>query len=187
MAQRKYLSREEIELLLSEASRNSWPERNYCLILMGFLHGFRISELLGLRLSDIDMRAKVIYVRRIKNGFSTQQPLLPRELRALKTWLNYRATLFHVDESNDWVFVSRAGNPLTRQAINKLLRQLSERAMLPVMVHPHMLRHACGYALADQGLDTRLIQDYLGHRNIKHTVLYTASNSARFKKVWQNS
>ncbi|WP_279616106.1 tyrosine-type recombinase/integrase [Kosakonia oryziphila] len=47
-----------------------------------------------------------------------------------------------------------------------------------------MLRHACGYALAELGNDTRLIQDYLGHRNIQHTVLYTAANSARFKNAW---
>ncbi|ECZ4168724.1 tyrosine-type recombinase/integrase, partial [Salmonella enterica] len=57
---------------------------------------------------------------------------------------------------------------------------------ISVNIHPHMLRHACGYALANQGMDTRLIQDYLGHRNIRHTVLYTASNVERFRKVWQN-
>jgi len=58
-------------------------------------------------------------------------------------------------------------------------------AGLPLHAHPHMLRHACGYALADQGADTRLIQDYLGHRNIQHTVRYTASNPARFQRLWQ--
>ncbi|MCM4604482.1 tyrosine-type recombinase/integrase, partial [Escherichia coli] len=55
----------------------------------------------------------------------------------------------------------------------------------PGAVHPHMLRHACGFALADNGVDTRLLQDYLGHRNIQHTVRYTASNAARFKGVWK--
>ncbi|ECH5906058.1 tyrosine-type recombinase/integrase, partial [Salmonella enterica] len=61
----------------------------------------------------------------------------------------------------------------------------SQQSGLGLAIHPHMLRHACGYALANQGLDTRLIQDYLGHRNISHTVRYTASNPDRFKKVWQ--
>ena len=51
--------------------------------------------------------------------------------------------------------------------------------------HPHMLRHACGFALADQGADTRLIQDFLGHRNIQHTVMYTATNPARFERLWR--
>jgi type 1 fimbriae regulatory protein FimB len=56
---------------------------------------------------------------------------------------------------------------------------------MPLLAHPHMLRHACGFALADQGADTRLIQDYLGHRNIQHTVKYTATNPARFEKLWR--
>jgi type 1 fimbriae regulatory protein FimB len=63
--------------------------------------------------------------------------------------------------------------------------QYGEKAKLPVVDHPHMLRHACGFALADQGADTRLIQDYLGHRNIQHTVRYMATNPARFEKLWR--
>ncbi|MFZ5179114.1 tyrosine-type recombinase/integrase, partial [Enterobacter kobei] len=58
-------------------------------------------------------------------------------------------------------------------------------AGLSLCSHPHMLRHACGFALADRGVDTRLIQDYLGHRNIRHTVRYTASNAERFEGVWR--
>ena len=65
------------------------------------------------------------------------------------------------------------------------MRKYGEKARLPVAVHPHTLRHACGIALADQGADTRLIQDYLGHRNIQHTVRYTATNPARFEKLWR--
>jgi type 1 fimbriae regulatory protein FimB len=64
-------------------------------------------------------------------------------------------------------------------------RKFAEKGKLPVPVHPHVLRHACGFALADQGADTRLIQDYLGHRNIQHTVRYTATNPARFEKLWR--
>jgi type 1 fimbriae regulatory protein FimB len=64
-------------------------------------------------------------------------------------------------------------------------RYLGELAGLAVAVHPHMLRHACSFALADQGADTRLIQDYLCHRNIQHTVRYTASNPARFERLWR--
>ena len=62
---------------------------------------------------------------------------------------------------------------------------LLQRAGLPLPAYPHLLRHACGYALADQGADTRLIQDYLGHRNIQHTVRYTAANPARFERLWR--
>jgi type 1 fimbriae regulatory protein FimB len=82
-------------------------------------------------------------------------------------------------------FLSEQRKPLHRSTVNLLLRKYSEMAALPLLAHPHMLRHACGFALADQGADTRLIQDYLGHRNIQHTVKYTASNPARFEKLWR--
>jgi type 1 fimbriae regulatory protein FimB len=81
-------------------------------------------------------------------------------------------------------FVSEQRRPLHRSTANLLLKY-SEAAGLSVKAHPHMLRHACGFALADQGADTRLIQDFLGHRNIQHTVKYTATNPARFEKLWR--
>ncbi len=82
-------------------------------------------------------------------------------------------------------FISEQRKPLHRSTVNLLLRTYSAAASMPILAHPHMLRHACGFALADQGADTRLIQDYLGHRNIQHTVKYTASNPARFEKLWR--
>ena len=81
-------------------------------------------------------------------------------------------------------FLSERRQPLNRRTVWALMRFYGKRAKLDVEVHPHMLRHACGFALADQGADTRLIQDYLGHRSIQHTVLYTAANPARFEKLW---
>ena len=82
-------------------------------------------------------------------------------------------------------FVSEQRKPLHRSTVNLLLRKYSAAASLPLLAHPHMLRHACGFALADQGADMRFIQDYLGHRNIQHTVRYTATNPARFEKLWR--
>jgi len=80
--------------------------------------------------------------------------------------------------------LSERRKPLDRRTVWALLRNYGKMAGLELEVHPHMLRHACGFALADQGADTRLIQDYLGHRSIQHTVLYTAANPARFGKLW---
>ena len=82
-------------------------------------------------------------------------------------------------------FVSEQRKPLHCSTVNLILHACSKAAALPFSAHPHMLRHACGFALADQGADTRLIQDYLGHRNIQHTVRYTAANPARFEKLWR--
>lgn len=83
-----------------------------------------------------------------------------------------------------WLFLSQQGKRLSRQRFYQLLRRYGHRANLPLPLHPHMLRHACGYNLAERGNDTRLIQDYLGHRNIRHTVIYTAANAARFNNIW---
>jgi len=83
------------------------------------------------------------------------------------------------------LFLSNRRGKLSRKTAWLAIRNYCEQAGLPLPAHPHMLRHACGFALADQGADTRLIQDYLGHRNIQHTVIYTASNPARFEKLWR--
>jgi type 1 fimbriae regulatory protein FimB len=80
-------------------------------------------------------------------------------------------------------FVSERRRPLHRSTVNLLLAKYGGAAGLPLRVHPHQLRHGCGFALADQGADTRLIQDFLGHRNIQHTVLYTSSNPMRFQRL----
>lgn len=183
MQKRKFLTPEEVSLLLKTAQRGVNPERNHCLILMSFLHGFRASEVLRLRLSDIDLYGRKINVARLKNSFSTIHPLLPREIRSIRAWLRVRKKI--TETKNDWLFVSRSGLPLSRQQFYYLLTGISQKAGLPICAHPHMLRHACGYALADNGADTRLIQDYLGHRNIRHTVRYTASNANRFSNLWR--
>jgi type 1 fimbriae regulatory protein FimB len=104
-------------------------------------------------------------------------------LRAVHAWLKERARL---NPAGKTFFVSGQRMPSHRSAVNLALRKYSAAASLPLLAHPHMLRHACGIALADQCADTRLIQDYLGHRSIQQTVRYTASNPARFVKLWRN-
>ncbi|MGO2143612.1 MAG: tyrosine-type DNA invertase [Serratia bockelmannii] len=182
MGQRKHLTQTEVESLLEMTQLGRNPERDYCLVYMSFIHGFRVSEALRLQLSDLDLKEGMLHIRRMKNGFSTNHPLLRREVSVIKAWLKVRKN-FPGAES-DWLFLSKQGTPLTRQRIYQMISRLGEQANISVVSHPHMLRHACGFALADRGVDTRLIQDYLGHRNIRHTVRYTASNAERFKGVW---
>lgn len=184
MNQRKHLTQSEVERLLMSAKEGGNPERDYCLIYMSFLHGFRVSETCQLLLSDIDLQAKSLFIRRMKNGFNTNHPLLNNEIRAIRAWLKVRNSMS--GSETDWLFLSRQGKPLTRQRVHQLISQFGVAAGISVPSHPHMLRHACGFALADRGIDTRLIQDYLGHKNIRHTVHYTASNSERFEGVWQS-
>lgn len=185
MSGRKFLTHHEISALLASSLEGPNPERNHCLIMMAFIHGFRVSELLGLKISDLDLRGRVLNVSRLKNGFSTQHPVLRAEVRTIRRWMRVRWRIMTGMETDEgWLFVSGKGQPLSRQQFYNILSVNGKRAALSLNPHPHMLRHACGYALADNGVDTRLIQDYLGHRNIRHTVRYTAANSARFEGIW---
>ncbi|MCT4737232.1 tyrosine-type DNA invertase [Raoultella ornithinolytica] len=179
---RKYLSGSEISLLLQTVLTSSPSLRDYCMILMAFVHGLRVSELISMRLEDYEPLSMRLHVRRLKGGFSTIHPLLPDENITLQRWLNERKNWS--GNTLPWMFLSQRGENMSRQRFYQLLRRYGEKAGLPVRVHPHMLRHACGFELAERGNDTRLIQDYLGHRNIRHTVRYTAANSARFSSAW---
>lgn len=132
----------------------------------------------SLRLQNVDLAGNRLNVSRLKNGFSVQHPIQPRERAAILTWLALRAQYLEAD--SDFLFLSRHGSQLSRQQLHRLM---CDYGQLDVPVHPHMLRHACGYTLADKGIDTRLIQGYLSHKNIQNTVIYTASNVERFRNI----
>lgn len=182
---RKYITRNEWLAFFNAISGSTSEVRDKSLFLMAYQHGLRVSELTGIKMSDLDFEGKTIYIRRLKNGLSTIHPLQNGTIQLLRMWLQVRQSCIVPGKYNDWLFISARGERLSRQWVYKLSQKYSQKAGFTIPFHPHMLRHACGYALADQGLDTRLIQDYLGHKNIHHTVLYTASNAARFSQVWR--
>lgn len=182
MSDRKHLVLTEIDRLIAATKGSRNEARDRCLLLLMFRHGLRVSEACGLRLSQVDIESRVLHVARLKRGLSTTQPLRMDEVRAIKAWLAERKRW---NPDTDAFFVSERRTPLNRKTAWVAIRAYGEKAGLAIAAHPHMLRHACGFALADQGADTRLIQDYLGHRNIQHTVIYTATNPARFEKLWR--
>jgi type 1 fimbriae regulatory protein FimB len=179
---RKHLTGLEVKQLLEATKDGRNAARDHCLLLLMFRHGLRVSEACGLKLDQVDTESRVLHVTRLKRGLSTTQPLRLDEIRAIKAWLKERARMKPTGKT---FFISEQRKPLHRSTVNLLLRNYSKAASLPLLAHPHMLRHACGFALADQGADTRLIQDFLGHRNIQHTVKYTATNPARFERLWR--
>jgi type 1 fimbriae regulatory protein FimB len=181
-ADRKHLTRLEVEKLLAATKGARYEARDRCLILLMFRHGLRVSEAVGLKLSDVDMEGRSLHVKRLKRGLSTTHPLRGDEIRVLKAWLTERQRMKPQGKA---LFVSERRQPLSRKTAWVIIQAYGRAAGLEIVAHPHMLRHACGFALADQGADTRLIQDYLGHRNIQHTVQYTATNPARFERLWR--
>src|SRR5208337_1789002 len=163
---RKHLTGREVDKLIAAVKGSRNEARDRCLLLLMFRHGLRISEACALTLAQVDTESRVLHVARLKKGLSTTHPLRADEIKVIKTWLAKRAK---IKVETDAFFVSERRAPLSRKRAWAAIRDYGELAGLPLPAHPHMLRHACGFALADQGADTRLIQDYLGHRNIQHT------------------
>jgi type 1 fimbriae regulatory protein FimB len=181
-AGRSHLTGLEVGKLMAATRGTRNEARDRCLLLLMFRHGLRVSEACRLTLDQVDAQSRVLHIVRLKGGLSTTQPLRGDELKAIGAWLKQRARM---QPTGKTFFVSEQRKPLHRSTVNLILDTCSKAAALPFSAHPHMLRHACGFALADQGADTRLIQDYLGHRNIQNTVRYTAANPARFEKLWR--
>ena len=173
-----FLTTAEVAALLDAAKAGRHGARDHLLLLMMFRHGLRVSEAVGLRLDELDLHRSMLWVRRLKGGLSVQQPIAGDELRAIRRYLAVR------QDELPWLFLSERGQPLTRQAVSYLVGLAARRAGL-VGVHPHTLRHSCGYFLANKGHDLRLIQDYLGHRDPKHTVHYTRTAGHRFEGLWR--
>src|SRR6476646_7968238 len=179
---KNFLTEAEVEGLLKAARKGRHRVRNYAMLLLAFRHGLRVSELINLRMADLDLNTGRLFVRRLKGSLSTSHPLEGDEIRALRAWLRERINAPCCN--SPLVFVSERG-PMTRQAFNYICAKIGKRAKLSINVHPHMLRHSCGFALANKGCDTRLVQDYLGHRNITHTQIYTLTAAVRFEGLWR--
>lgn len=177
---REYLSEKEVaEVTAAAATQGRHQLRDSTLILIAYHHGLRVSELVSLRWDQIDLAQGVLHVVRLKNGTAAVHPLRGPELRALRR-LQREVT------SAPYVFVSERKAPLTPDAVRKIVARAGRQAGIEFPIHPHMLRHATGYKLANDGQDTRAIQQYLGHRNIQHTARYTDLAPNRFKNFWRD-
>jgi type 1 fimbriae regulatory protein FimB/type 1 fimbriae regulatory protein FimE len=176
---REYLTGDEVETLMAAARQNRSGHRDSTMILIAFRHGLRASELVGLRWEQVDYSRAVLHVRRVKGGTPSVHPLSGAELRALRR-------LQREGEASPFVFESERGAPFTTAGFARMIERAAAAAPLGLKVHPHMLRHACGFALANAGHDTRAVQAYLGHKNIQHTVRYTELAPDRFKRFWDD-
>ena len=177
---REYLTESEVERLMKAAGKNRWGHRDATMLLTAFRHGLRVSELVDLHWTQIDFNRATLAVRRVKSGTPATHPIRGDELRALRRLQREQ------NPRSAFVFTSERGAPFSTAGFAKLVERAGEGAKLGFKCHPHMLRHACGYALANKGRDTRSLQSYLGHRNIQHTVRYTELSADKFKDFWRD-
>ena len=177
---REHLTQDEVEGLMKSARKlGRHGHRDSTLIMMAYRHALRVSELVALRWHQADLKQGLLHVNRLKNGVNSTHPIRGPELRALRK-------LKRDYPSSPYVFTTERKGPLTTSTVRKLLTRAGQEAGIEFPVHPHMLRHACGFKLANDGQDTRAIQHYLGHRNIQHTVRYTELASGRFNSFWKD-
>jgi|SRR5262245_2158970 len=176
---REYLTEAEIERLMNAAKGNRWGHRDVTMLLVAFRHGLRASELVDLYWDQVDFQTATLHVRRAKKGSPSAHPIIGDELRALRRLKREQ------EPKAAFVFTSERGAPFSAAGFARMVERAGTEAKLTFKAHPHMLRHACGYALANRGHDTRALQAYLGHRNIQHTVRYTELSPTRFKDFWR--
>jgi integrase len=176
---REYLTTAEIERLMAAARKSSrYGHRDATMILIGYRHGLRASELCDLQWSQVELTTGRLHVRRAKNGSPSVHPMQGEEIRALRRLQRDHGLSSHV-------FMTERDGPMTPNAFHALFGRIGSRAKMQFPIHPHMLRHGCGYALANAGHDTRALQAWLGHKNIQHTVRYTELAPDRFKNFWR--
>ncbi len=179
---RDYLTPEEVKAMVAAAKKagGRTADRDALLVLLAYRHGLRASELTALRWDQIELKAGLLHVARLKHGDPSTHPLRGPELRALRAWKRSQG------ESSPYVFTSLRRGPMTRRTVHYVVAQAAKAAGIERPVHPHMLRHATGFYLANAGHDTRAIQLYLGHKNIQHTVRYTQLSAGRFRDFWKD-
>ncbi len=174
---REYLTPDEVSALVAHAGNvGRHRTRDRTLLLALYRHGLRVSEAIDLKWTQVDFKQAEMHIRRLKGGTPAVHPVKGDELRLLRKLTR--------EYDSRFVFVSERGLPLSRSAVAAIVKRAAEYAEVGLAVHPHMLRHACGYYLANKNVDTRTIQAYLGHRSIQHTVRYTELAPGRFSDLW---
>jgi integrase len=176
---REYLTEVEVERLLRATRVNRWPHRDATMLLVAYRHGLRASELTDLRWDQVDFGTATLHVRRVKQGSPSTHPIAGDELRMPRRLQREQEPM------SPFIFTSERGSPFTTAGFARMVERAGAEAKLGFKAHPHMLRHACGFALAAKGHDTRALQAYLGHKNIQHTVRYPELSPTRFKNFWR--
>ncbi len=178
IAQRKYLTASEVEKLLLAADRGRYPNRDKLIILLAYRHGLRVSELIALQWSSVDFERGRIFIHRLKQGRHGTHTLSKVESSALEA-------LKKSHDGSGYIFTSERGGRMHRQNVNRIIKEMAKSTDIAINCTPHVFRHSCGYALADKQVETRRIQQSLGHKSILSTVVYTDLAGRALDDIWE--
>lgn len=169
---KKYLTEDEVERLYRACSVfGRQQERNRLMIKMMYVFGLRVSELCGMLWSHIDLKASTVFIQRLKNGKSIEQPIYTRDLH--RDIVTHKRRCKDVGINSVYVFLSEQDSAISRKTVDAIINKAGIAAGFEYRVHAHMLRHGCGYYLANKGVSTKIIQSVLGHRDPRNTDIYT--------------
>ncbi len=178
------LTEEEVSKLLSFSPKNSYEYRNKAILELLYASGLRVSELIHLTFSDIDLEASMIRVY----GKGKKERLIPigeYATTALKIYIENHRSFLIKKERSDYLFLNNHGKMITRQGVFKMLKQLAKEMKIQVNFSPHTLRHSFATHLLNHGADLRSIQELLGHSDISTTQIYTHVTSEKMKEDYQ--
>lgn len=177
----EFLTEDQVERMIQAVKKSTGrhKERDALIILLMYRHGLRISELCGLKWSQLNLEERLFHVQRAKRGKPSTHPLSAKEVRALEQQRKRAAGFEHV-------FISERLAPLKPATVRKMIALAGLEAGLGPAIHPHMLRHGTGYKLANDSVDLLIIKDFMGHRNVNHTLIYTQLAPGRFKGLFTN-
>jgi type 1 fimbriae regulatory protein FimB len=162
--------------------------RDWAMILLAYRHGLRASEVCGIKLADVDLKAGSILIRRLKGSLQTIQPLyqhrgqpLLDETTALRAWLRTRA-----NDGSDYLFTSQKGGKLNRTQFFRNFQRIAESAGLSIEKrHPHVLKHSLASHLVAGNVNLALVRQALGHRSIRSTMAYIGTTDAQAAEAAQ--
>ena len=177
------LSMEEVVRLLEQPSGDTPKElRDKAMLELLYATGIRVTELITLRLSDVNLQMGVILCRE-----SNKERLIPfgtQARAALGAYLERARDVMVADAQSDILFVNCSGQPMSRQGFWKLLKSYAKRAQIAVDITPHTLRHSFAAHLVENGADLRSVQEMLGHSDISTTQIYAHMNHSHIREVY---
>jgi integrase/recombinase XerD len=180
----KFLTIEEVDKLLDINTQKPIDYRNKAMLELLYATGMRISELLNLELSNINIMDATVKVM----GKGSKERIIPISditIKYLEEYINtYRSFILKNNESN-YVFVNYNGSKMSRQGFFKILKQICDKSGIDKEISPHVLRHSFATHLLNNGADLRIIQELLGHENITTTEIYSHISNEKIKEDYK--